>query len=393
MTFSNRISGLKPSAIREIFKVLSDPEVISFAAGSPSPELFPAEEMSVCAQALFAHDAAQALQYGITEGYAPLREQTRRRLSDKYGIGRDFDDLMILSGGQQGMDLTAKVLLNEGDAVLCEEPSFIGSLNCFRSYGARLVGIPMDGDGMNMDALEAALKDTPNVKLIYTIPTFQNPSGQTLSLAKRKQMLALAEQYGVMIAEDNPYFELRYSGEPLPTLKSMDATGRVIYVGSYSKVISPGMRVGFVLAEASVISKMAVGKQVSDVHTNQFFQMLVSRYLDQYDFDAHIEDCRMLYRTRRDQMVERLRALMPRLSFIVPDGGLFLWCSLPEGLDSMELARRASAHKVAIVPGSSFLTDERAVTSSFRLNFSLPDASKIDEGCAKLALAVTEVLG
>jgi 2-aminoadipate transaminase len=391
--FSRRISGVQPSAIREIFKVLADTEVISFAAGSPSPETFPAAELAAVSSELFAGRAGEALQYGLTEGYGPLREQTAARLRDRSRVGGPDDGLIIVTGGQQGLDLTAKVLLNEGDAVLCEQPSFIGALNCLRAAGARLEGVPADEAGMDMDALERALRQTPRVKLIYTIPTFQNPGGATLPLARREQMLALARQYNVLIAEDDPYFELRYTGQPVPALKSMDEDGRVIYLGSYSKTVSPGLRIGFVCARRAVISKMVVAKQVSDVHTNLFFQMAVSLYLDRYDFDAHIAACRALYAVRLARMYARVEAWGSKVSCARPDGGLFLWCRLPEGCSGSELCRLAGTRKVAAVPGAAFSVREGEASSCFRLNFSLPADRQIDRGMTLLGEALGELLG
>lgn len=382
--FSNRISGVQPSAIREIFKVLSDPEVISFAAGSPSPETFPANEMGAVAARLFAERAGFALQYGVTEGYGPLREQTATRLKNRYGVGGPGDDLIITSGGQQGLDLAARVLLNEGDAVLCENPSFIGALNGLRAYNARLVGVPTDEQGMDMEALARVLKSVPNVKLIYTIPTFQNPTGTTLPLGRREQMLTLARQYGALIVEDDPYFELRYSGAPVPAIKSLDTDGHVIYLGSYSKIISPGMRVGFVCAPAEIIAKMTVAKQVSDVHTNLFFQMVVSEYLDNCDLDAHIDACRALYKPRRDRMYAHVMAWGGRVRCMNPDGGFFLWCELLDAADSLAFCRKAGERKVAVVPGSTFSVREDIPSSGFRLNFSLPSPERIDRGMALL---------
>lgn len=379
--FSDRISSLKPSAIREIFKALADPEMISFAGGNPAPETFPVDIMASIAAGLFEKQSAGALQYGITEGYPRLRELVAARLKNKYGIGRDFDDTIIVTGGQQGIDLATKVLINEGDTVLCEQPAFIGALNAFRSYKANLVGVPVDAEGMNMQALERALQENPGAKFIYLVPTFQNPSGVTLSLARRKKVLELSEAYNVLILEDNPYFELRYSGQYVPPIKSMDEKGRVIYVGSFSKVISPGMRVGMVCAPAEIISKLVVAKQVSDVHTNQFFMMLVAQLLESYDLDAHIEKVCALYRSKRDHMLAAMqRHLAGKAHWNVPDGGLFIWMELPEGRDGTELCRLMTANKVAAVPGAAFMPDEHAVSPGLRLNFSLPALEQIDAG-------------
>lgn len=391
MKFSDRISSLQPSAIREILKVTQDPTVISFAAGNPSPESFPVDDMARIAADIFKNKSATALQYGVSEGYGPLRELTAKRIKEKYGIGKSSDDLIITSGGQQVVEIVAKILVNEGDTVLCEAPSFVGALNAFRSYKAHLVGVPMDEHGMDIDVLETMLKTQPNVKLIYTIPTFQNPSGSTMTLERRKRMLALAEQYNVMILEDSPYFELRYTGEYVPAIKSMDETGRVIYAGSYSKVLSPGMRIGFVCAHQDIIAKMTVCKQVSDVHTNLFFQMICAEYLAQCDIDAHIDSIKKLYFERMTVMADAMEeGFANRARFHRPDGGLFIWCSLPEGYDGMEFCRRTGQVKVAAVPGASFSVNEKEVVPTFRLNFSLSDNETIRRGIALMAQAMAE---
>ena len=259
--FSDNVEPLKPSAIREIFKSLTDPSVISFAAGNPSPLSFPVEKLRSLADDIFETESAKSLQYGITEGYAPLREQVAARLKSKFSIGREFDMTVITSGGQQGLDLACKVLCNRGDTVICENPSFIGALNAFRSYGVNLKGLDVGDDGINPEELENILKTDSKVKMIYLIPTFQNPAGITMSLEKRKAVLALAKKYGVVIVEDNPYGELRFSGKDVPTIKSMDDEGVVLYCGSFSKVLSAGMRVGFICGHEELVQKIVVVKQ------------------------------------------------------------------------------------------------------------------------------------
>ena len=272
--FSDKVKDMRPSAIREIFKSLSDPEVISFAAGNPSALSFPVEKMKNIAEEIFLCRATDALQYSITEGYPFLRTQVSDRLKERFSIGNDYDETIITTGGQQGIDLTAKVLCNEGDTIICENPSFIGALNAFRSYNVSLVGVELEDDGMNLEQLEAALKSHKNVRFIYIIPTFQNPTGITTSYEKRIAILELAKKYNVLILEDNPYGELRFAGEDVPTIKSLDTEGRVIYCSSFSKILSAGMRVGFLCGPKEVIQKVVVVKQVNDVHTNILFQML-----------------------------------------------------------------------------------------------------------------------
>jgi len=389
--YSERISSLKPSAIREILKVTQDPSVISFAAGNPDAAAFPVEDMQRIANDIFANNAGNALQYGVSEGYTSLRESTAARLREKFATGGADDDLIIVSGGQQGMEMTTKCFVNEGDTIICESPSFIGSLNAFRSYNANLVGIPLEKDGMDLCALENALKTEKNVRFIYVIPTFQNPTGRVTSLEKRKAIYALAQKYDVMILEDNPYFELRYSGEYVPTIKSLDTDGRVIYVGSYSKVLSPGIRIGFVCANKTVIQKIVVAKQVSDVHTNLFFQMIADRILRECDIDGHIEKVRGIYRAKRDRMVEAIRANFGgKVEYEIPDGGLFLWLTLPDGYDGAELCRISGKMGVAAVPGSAFQIDESIVSPGVRLNFSLPTFEQIDRGVELMGKAIAE---
>lgn len=391
---SNKFRNLKPSAIREIFKSLGTPGAISFAAGNPNPDSFPAEAMRAIANDILANEPVTALQYGITEGYAPLRKLVSERIKRVYNIGTPDDDLIIVTGGQQGIELTCKVMCNEGDTVICESPSFIGALNAFRSLGAKLVGVPLDGDGVNLEALENALKSNPNTKLIYTIPTFQNPAGITASLEKRKAMLELAEKYDVLIIEDNPYGDLRFTGEDVPTLKSMDKDGRVVYCGSFSKVLSAGMRIGFVCANKEILSKIVVAKQVEDVHTNVLFQMIVARYMEQYDLEAHIAKIRELYRHKAGLMISALEKYMPKeVSFTRPEGGIFLWCSLPENVSLDEFVKRAVEKNVFVVPGTAFTADTEEESHSFRLNYSMPSDEEIEKGIRILGEISRELIG
>ena len=379
--FSDKIKELKPSAIREIFKSLSDPTIISFAAGNPSPESFPVDALAKISADIFENHSTTALQYSITEGYPPLREAIAKRQKEKFGIGTDDDSVMIVSGGQQGMELSCKVFCNEGDEVICENPSFIGSLNSFRSLGATPIGVELDEDGMNLSALEEALRTHPKAKLMYVIPTFQNPSGRTTSLEKRVGIYELARKYDVMIVEDNPYGELRFAGDDVPTLKSMDTDGRVIYCSSFSKILSAGMRVGFVVANNTVIQKLAVAKQGEDVHTNIFFQMLAHRYMTEYDLDAHISRINAIYGRKCALMVDALEKYMPKeVKYTKPEGGLFIWCTLPEHVDAPAFIKKAIERKVAVVPGTAFNCDTEAPSQSFRLNYSMPTDEQIDEG-------------
>lgn len=386
---SEKMKNLKPSAIREIFKALQDPSIISFAGGNPAPESFPVAELAKLSADIFETAPTAALQYSVTEGYPALREDVKARLAHRFNIGKDFDMTIITSGGQQGIELLTKVMCNEGDTVIVEEPSFIGALNAFRSNGANLVGVPMDDDGIRIDELEAALKNNPKAKILYLIPTFQNPAGTCMSLEKRMAAYALAKKYGVIILEDNPYGELRFGGEDIPTIKSMDEDGIVVYSGSYSKVLSAGMRIGFICGPETLVQKMVVAKQVEDVHTNIFFQMLCHRYIAECDMDAHIAEIQKLYRHKCGLMLSELDKNMPDcVKYTRPDGGLFIWCTLPDNIPQPEFIELAKSKKVAVVPGQAFASDQNASSQCFRLNYSTPSDDQIIRGVSYLCDAV-----
>ncbi|MBQ7385726.1 MAG: PLP-dependent aminotransferase family protein [Ruminococcus sp.] len=380
-TFSDRVNTLKPSAIREIFKYAADPEVVSLSAGNPAPDAFPKEAVAEISANLLKENPVLALQYGLTEGYVPLRETLKKYMVEKYNVTMEGNDLIITSGAQQVMDLVTKSLVNEDDVVITEAPSFIGSLNTFRSYNAKLVGVPMDDDGMNMEALEKALQENKNIRFIYTIPNFQNPSGITMSLPKRKKMYELAKKYGVLILEDNPYGELRYKGENLPNIKSFDTDGLVIYAGSFSKVISPGMRVGWCMAPNEIIQKMVVCKQGEDVHTNMWSQVVCNEFMTKYDFEAHLEMLRNLYSEKLEYTMSLLKEnLSEKITYGDVEGGLFIWCTLPEDVDMNAFCLELVKNKVCVVPGNAFLTDEKEISHNFRINFSTPSNEQLKKG-------------
>jgi len=391
---SDRVQTLKPSAIREIFKYAADPTVVSLSAGNPAPEAFPVKEIAEISNKIMTENPIAALQYSVTEGYAPLRKAVGDFMKDEYNVGRDFDELIITSGAQQVMDLITKSMVNEGDTVICEAPSFIGSLNSFRSYNARLCGIPLEHDGMNLEALEKALKTEKNVRFIYIICNFQNPSGVTTSLEKRKAIYELAKKYNVMILEDNPYGELRISGENVPSIKSFDEDGIVAYAGSFSKVLSPGMRLGYVIAPKPLVQKMIVCKQGEDVHTNVWAQMVAHQFMTEYDFKGHLKNLREIYRKKADFCMKLLdEHLVPnKISYQPIEGGLFIWCKLPEGTDMLDFCKQAVLRKVCVVPGNAFLTDEKEQCSSFRINFSTPTDEQLEKGIRILGELAKEIL-
>lgn len=393
--FSEKVSHLQASAIREILKFTSEPGVISFAAGNPAPEAFPIETVREIASELFQNDPISVLQYGITEGYLPLRNLMKERMKAQGNFNEDSEELIITSGAQQVMELACKSMCNPGDTLICEAPSFIGSLNAFKSYNVNLVGVPLDDEGMNPELLEKALKENPNTKLIYLILNFQNPTGKTTTLKRRKELYALAQKYHTMIIEDNPYGDLRFSGEDVPTIKSMDTDGRVIYAGSFSKVLAPGIRVGYGIAPKEVISKMVVCKQVSDVQTNNFGQMLAYQFMQKVDFDAHLAGLRAIYKQKAERMLNGIAEhFSKQVAYTKPEGGLFLWCTLPEGSDMTGFCTKAvQDYKIAVVPGNAFMVSEQDVTYSFRMNYSTPTDEAIDKGVAILGQLTKTMFG
>ena len=391
--FSDRMSTMRGSAIREIFKFAADPEVISLAGGNPAPELFPNEELADIAAELLRNQPVLSLQYGVTEGYTPLREAVKARLKRVEHIDNADDEVIIVSGGQQGIELSAKALVNEGDTVIVEEPSFIGALNAFRSYNAHLAGVKMDEDGMNIASLEKTVAENKNAKLIYTIPTFQNPMGTTMSLEKRKAVYEIARKNNLIIIEDNPYGDLTFDGTKVPTIKSMDVDGRVIYCGSFSKILAPGLRIGFVCANQAIVQKIVVGKQISDVHTAMLPQLLAYEYMTRFDLDAAIVKMRANYAHKCRTMLDAIARDFPAdVTCTRPNGGLFIWCDLGHGMDTQALAATCAANKVVYVPGSTFMVDMDKPSSALRLNYSTMSDERIAEGIRRLGAIFSEVV-
>lgn len=379
--FSDRVSNLKPSAIREIFKYAADPEVVSLSAGNPSPDAFPAKAIEEISAKVLAEDPIRVLQYSVSEGYTPLRQHLMEYMQKEHNTGSENDDILITTGAQQIMDLCTKALVNEGETVIVEAPSFIGSLNTFRSYNAKLVGVTVEPDGMNTDELEEKLEANPDTKFIYTIPNFQNPSGVTMSLEKRKKVYELAKKYGVLIIEDNPYGDLRYSGEYVPNIKSFDTEGIVIYAGSMSKVISPGIRVAYCICPKPIFQKLVVCKQGNDVHTNIWAQYICDEFITKCDFNAHLAMLRNIYTKKAQFCMDLLdKYCAPAITYNKIDGGLFIWCDLDKRIDMPQFCKEAVLKKVCVVPGNAFLTDENEECHSFRINFSTPTDEQLEKG-------------
>lgn len=379
-TVSEKFAAMKPSATREILKATSDPNVIAFAGGSPAVEAFPCDEVKKLTAEILEENPVSALVYGISEGYEPLRQTVKAWLKKRNNIGTSDDTVIITSGGTQIMDIVTRVMTNEGDTVICENPSFIGSLNAFRSHGCKLKGVEIDSDGMNIEALEQAVKQTPNAKFIYTIPNFQNPGGTTLSMQKRKQMYRIAKENNLLILEDDPYGNLRCDGEDVPAIKTLDEDGIVVYAGSFSKILAPGLRVAYAVVPDKIAQAFTIGKQVSDVHTAVLNQMIVDRWFKQYDVDAHIDEIRKIYRRKLNLMCDCLDKYCQGVSYVRPQGGLFVWVKLPDNVPMQEYCKCLLQKDVAVVPGTAFLTDENAPCSYIRLNFSTPDDESIVKG-------------
>lgn len=383
-TVSNRMSSLKGSAIREMFKAMADPTMISLAGGNPAAELFPNEILAEIAEDILRNNPVGALQYGISEGNVALREKIIEFVKERENIVASLDEITIVSGGQQAIEISSKILLNEGDSVIVEAPSFVGGLNAFRSYGANLVGVEVESDGMSIEKLKEAVKNTPNVKIIYTIPNFQNPSGVTMSVEKRKAIYEIARDNGIFIIEDNPYGELTFDGTKLPTIKSMDEAGVVLYSGSFSKILAPGLRLGYLIAPKNFTEKAVLGKQVSDVHTPSLPQLLALEFMKRCDIVELIEKMRELYKQKCSVMIDAMKEYLPeQVTYTVPGGGLFVWCNAP-GVDTLKLSQECIAEKVLIVPGNNFATDQSLVNNGFRLNFSTMPNDKIVEGVKRL---------
>jgi len=397
--YAQRTQRMKSSAIRELLKLTEDPEVISFAGGLPAPDVFPVEEFSTACEKVLKDWGAQALQYGATEGYAPLREMIARHTS-RYGISVSPENIVITSGSQQALDLIGKVFINPGDRILVEEPTYLGALQAWNAYGAEYVTVPMDENGMITGELENALRS--GVKFIYVLPNFQNPTGVTLSLQRRQELIEIADRYGVPIIEDDPYGQLRYDGENLPSIVTMDNEyrrngsneykGNVIYLSTFSKILAPGLRLAWVIAPTPVIRKLVQAKQGADLHTATFNQIVAFEVARGGFLDRHIWLIRRIYGERRNIMLDAMDELFPPgVTWTRPQGGLFLWGMLPEGMDTTEIFKIAVARKVAFVPGTSFYATGGG-ENTMRLNFSYSSPDQIQIGIERLGNVLKEMV-
>ncbi|MCM3039747.1 PLP-dependent aminotransferase family protein [Paenibacillus motobuensis] len=382
--FSKRIREFKPSGTHQLLQMSERPEVISFAGGFPAPELFPVEELKAVCEAVLNEQGPASLQYSTTEGYIPLRQAICERMKD-IGIESNYENVMITSGSQQAIDLTGKLFIDEGDVIICESPTYLAAINAFKVYNPRFVEVDMDEDGMIMEELEKKLQAHPDVKFIYTIPDFQNPTGRTMKLERRQRMVQLANQYDVVILEDNPYGAIRFAGEPLRPLKHFDTEGRVIYLSTFSKIFSPGLRLGWICADEAFMARYVSLKESADLHTDSFAQRVAAKYIEMYDLESHIEKIRAIYKERYSAMASCIKEyLPPSVSYSTPQGGLFIWLELPESIDSAELLQNCLRNHVAFVSGASFFPNGGG-HNTLRLNFSNMSNENIAEGIRRLA--------
>ena len=380
LKYASRFDHVSGSAIREIFKVIAQPGMISFAGGNPSLAALPDRQVSAIAADVMAENGKAILQYGATEGYPAFRESLLQYVNTHLNL--QVDTVLPVTGSTQAMDLLCKALINPGDVILVENPSFLGNIQCMRLYEAKLIPVRSDENGLIPEHLEELILEY-HPKMLYTIPTFQNPTGLTLSLERRKKVAELANQYGMIVAEDDPYRDLRYSGEPLPTIKSFDKDGWVVYFGSFSKTISPGLRVGYMAGDAAILRKCTIGKQSSDVHTANLTQAIVDQYLRRNLLPEHIREICSGYTLQLNAMLNHLKAFPESVRFTHPEGGLFIWVELPERINALELLQKAIERKVAYVPGTHFYVDG-GHSSTLRLNFSNSTLPQIDQGMGVL---------
>lgn len=388
---SSRSSALRPSAIREILKVTASPDVISFAGGLPAPELFPVDAVELAAREVLAADGPSALQYGVTEGHLPLRQWISAHLAATVGVSAAPDEILVTHGSQQALDLLAKVLLDPGDLVVTENPAYLGALQAFQAYEARPVGLASDEHGLRPDALRSFLETSPvRPKFLYLIPNYQNPTGVTLPAARRAEIALIAARHGLPVVEDDPYGALRFCGDALPALAAFPGARDCVYLGTSSKILAPGLRVAWIVAKDRALrEKLVAAKQAADLHTSSFNQRLVHHYVSRPGaLESHVSTLRAVYARRREVMLAALARELPEgCSWTRPDGGLFLWVTLPQHMDATALFHAAAREKVAFVPGEPFWVGEPA-RNTLRLNFSNASESAIREGVARLGKVV-----
>ena len=394
--FSTRMNQLKGSAIRELLKIATQPDIVSFAGGMPAPELFPVEQVMEASMAVLKEQGRAALQYSSTEGYPRLRQQIADRMLAKNNIKTDADHILVTAGSQQGLDFSARVFLNPGDVVLLESPSYLGAVNAFKAAEPTFIEVPTDDGGMIMEELEKILASTENVKMIYVIPDFQNPTGRTWDLDRRHKFMEIMNRYEIPVVEDNPYGELRFEGEYMPALKSLDTKGLVIYLGTFSKILAPGYRIGWVCADDEILAKYNFMEQAASLQASTIGQMETSKWIDMFDLDGHVAKIREVYKKRRDVMLDTLKNNLPEGCVCTnPVGGLFTWVVLPESFNSeekmKELQMKCIAKNVAFVAGGSFFPNG-GHENTLRLNYSCMPEEKIVFGITTLCQTIKECM-
>ena len=390
--FASRMDRMKASEIRELLKLTARPDIISFAGGLPAPELFPVKEIAQVSHDLVLKEGQKLLQYATTEGRPTLREKIAKRMTEKYKTPVVADDILITTGSQQCLDFAGKLFLDPGDVVLCESPSYLGALNAFNAYQPVFKEVPTDGEGIIPEELDKILASTPKCKFIYVIPDFQNPTGICWSLERRKKFIEVINKYDLPVFEDNPYGELRYRGESFPTLKSMDTKGLVSFLGTFSKIFCPGLRLGWIAGPHAIVEKFVMIKQSADLHTSNFDQGVADAYMDTYDLDAHVKEIVELYGHRRDLILKTMEEEFPEgVEFTRPDGGLFLWVTVPEGVSARKVFDKCIEQKVAAVIGDAFYPNDKT-DRSMRVNYSCMPDDKIVEGVKRMAKAIRECM-
>ena len=390
--YAKRMEQLTNSDIGDLLKLIARPDIISFAGGLPAAELFPVDQLRQACDAVMEEMGKVACQYSSTEGFPALREKIAERMKAKNNIETDADHILVTSGSQQGLDFSARVFVDKGDVILMESPSYLGAINAFKACEPTFMEVPTDEDGMVMEELEKILATTPNVKMIYVIPDFQNPTGRTWDLDRRHRFMEIINKYEIPVVEDNPYGELRFEGEYMPALKSLDTKGLVIYLGTFSKILAPGYRLGWVCADDAILSKFNFMEQAASLQASTIGQMEVAKWIDMFDLDGHVTKIRECYRRRRTVMLDTLERELPKeCTFTHPDGGLFAWVVLPEYMDAKDLQMKCLARKVAFVPGGSFFPNG-GHENTLRLNYSCMPEDKIVKGITALCQTIRENL-
>lgn len=388
-SFASRMNHVHKSFVREILKATVNPEVISFAGGLPNPKFFPAEEIAAASSRVLHEDGETVLQYSTTEGYQPLRQWIADRYAQKSGLSVSPEDILITNGSQQALDLIGKVFLNPNDTVLLEKPAYLGAIQAFSVFEPQFVPVSLREDGIDTEELAQTLNRC-KAKLFYTVPNFQNPTGLTYTAENRRQLANTLQSHNTILIEDNPYGELRFLGKDQPNMKTF-LGDPCILLGSFSKIFAPAMRLGWICACPAIMEKLVTVKQAADLHTNYFSQRVLFQYLQDNDLDAHIRRITQAYKQQRDCMVENLRRYFPAdVQITEPEGGMFLWMTLPEGISAMDLFERASARNVAFVPGNPFYVDADSV-NTLRLNYTNSDNKEIESGIHRLAEALSEL--